>query len=67
MDSEKPVRFTVPMRASFKDKVTRDQAIGQPMRWRLEDSVMMQGIVVDWADEEDGSVTLTVEGASPTE
>jgi hypothetical protein len=65
MTEEQPVRFTVPMKASFREVTTREGTIGKPMRWRMDDSVMMQGIVVDWTDEADGSITLTIEGAAP--
>lgn len=66
-EADGPTRFTVPMEPAFREVATRDQTIGKPMRWRIDDSVMMQGIVVDWTDEDDGSVTLTVEAAAPSE
>ncbi|MDP5310361.1 hypothetical protein [Streptomyces poriferorum] len=67
MTTEKPVRFTVPLKASFREKFKREKVIGEQMRWSIEDSVMMQGVVVDWQDDEDGGITLTVEAASPEE
>jgi hypothetical protein len=65
-DSSAPSRFTLPMKASFRAKASKEQTIGTPIRWRLADDVMMQGIVVDWKDEPDGSITLTVEASAPT-
>lgn len=65
MTEEQPVRFTVPMKPSFRQKTTKEQALGSPIRWRSEGDVLMQGVVVDWTDEPDGSITLTVEGAAP--
>lgn len=56
-----PARFTVSMKPSFRQTATREQAMGAPMRWSLGGDVMMQGVVVDWVDEPDGSVTITVE------
>lgn len=63
-DSNAPVRFTLPMKSSFRDKTDREQTIGSPIRWSLGDDVMMQGVVVDWTDEPGGGVTLTVEAAA---
>ena len=60
-----PVRFTLPMKPSFRETATKEQAVGAPIRWRSDDDVMLQGVVVGWQDEEDGSVTLTVEAAAP--
>ncbi|WP_030757146.1 hypothetical protein [Streptomyces sp. NRRL F-5135] len=65
MPEEQPIQFTVPMKPSFREVATPETAVGKPMRWRMDDSVMMQGVVVDWADEPDGSVTLTVEASAP--
>lgn len=66
-EDDGPTRFTVPMKPSFREKTSRDQAVGSPIRWRSDDDVMMQGVVVDWVDEPDGSVTLTVEASAPQE
>ncbi|MEU1908474.1 hypothetical protein [Streptomyces hygroscopicus] len=63
-DDSTPVRFTLPMKPSFREKANREQAVGTPIRWSLGEDVMMQGIVVDWTDEPDGGVTLTVEATS---
>ncbi|MGW7359642.1 hypothetical protein ACWGI0_24165 [Streptomyces sp. NPDC054802] len=52
------------MDPSFRERTDREQAIGSPIRWRLGDDVMMQGVVVDWTDEPDGGVTLTVEAVA---
>ncbi|MFE3856780.1 hypothetical protein ACFXPN_37305 [Streptomyces griseorubiginosus] len=60
-----PVRFTLPMKPSFREKADRDSAIGAPIRWRSDEDVILQGVVVDWTDEPDGAVTLTVEAAAP--
>lgn len=62
---EGPVRFTLPMKASFRETATKEQAVGAPIRWRSDEDVMLQGVVVDWKDEDDGSVTLTVEASAP--
>lgn len=64
-ESSAPTRFTLPMKASFREKTDRESTIGSPIRWSLDGDVMMQGIVVDWRDEPDGGVTLTVEATSP--
>lgn len=64
-ESSAPVRFTLPMLPSFREKASRESTLGTPIRWRLADDVMMQGTVVDWQDEPDGSITLTVEASSP--
>lgn len=66
-EPDEPTRFTVPMTANFRQVTTKEQAIGNPMRWRIEGDVMMQGVVVDWVDEDDGTITLTIEGAAPIE
>lgn len=63
-DSTEPTRFTVPLKPSIHQKVTREKAIGSPIRWRLGDHTMMEGVVVDWQDETDGSVTITVEASA---
>lgn len=60
-----PTRFTLPMKPSFKEKADRDSTIGTPIRWSMGDDVMMQGVVVDWTDEPDGSITLTVDASAP--
>ena len=62
---EGPVRFTLAMQPSFRETATKEQAVGAPIRWSSDDDVMLQCIVVDWTDEEDGSVTLTVEASAP--
>lgn len=69
MDSEPeaPTRFTLPMKPSFREKTDKEGALGTPIRWRMDDDVMMQGVVVDWHDEPDGSITLTVEATAPEE
>lgn len=59
------MRFTLPMKPSFRQTADRDKTIGSPIRWRLDNDVMMQGVVVEWKDEPDGSVTLIVEASSP--
>lgn len=64
-EDDGPTRFTVQMKPTFREKATRDQTVGSPIRWRSEDDVLMQGIVVDWQDEADGGVTLTVEASAP--
>ncbi|WP_158995286.1 hypothetical protein [Streptomyces sp. QHH-9511] len=54
------------MKPEFRDIADRETTIGSPIRWVLgEDDVMMQGVVVDWTDEPDGRITLTVEAAAP--
>ncbi|WP_328545378.1 hypothetical protein [Streptomyces europaeiscabiei] len=60
-----PVRFTLPMGPDFRKTATKEQAVGAPIRWRSDEDVMLQGVVVDWKDEDDGSVTLTVEASAP--
>ncbi|MGW1814168.1 hypothetical protein ACWCQM_11480 [Streptomyces sp. NPDC002125] len=60
-----PVRFTVPLKPTIHDKMSREDVMGSPMRWQLGDDTMMEGIVVGWKDEPDGGVTLTVEASSP--
>lgn len=62
---DEPVRFTLPMKASFRQTATKEQAVGAPIRWRTDEDVMLEGVVVEWTDEEDGSVTLTVEASAP--
>lgn len=52
------------MKPSFRETADRAKAVGAPIRWAIDGDVMMQGVVVDWTDEPDGSVTLTVEGSS---
>lgn len=65
-ESATPARFELPMKPSFRETTDRAEAVGAPIRWSLDGQVMMQGVVIDWRDEPDGSVTLTVE-ASATE
>lgn len=65
-ESDAPTRFELPMKPSFRETATKGKAMGAPIRWSLDGEVIMQGVVVDWRDEPDGSVTLTVE-ASATE
>lgn len=62
-----PVRFTVPLKPTIHAKATREDVVGSPMRWQMGDDTMMEGIVVDWTDDPDGGVTLTVEASSPAE
>lgn len=64
-ESSAPTRFTLPMAPAFREKASRETTVGTPIRWRLADDVMMQGIVIDWQDEPDGSITLTVEASTP--
>lgn len=52
------------MKPSFRETADRAKAVGASIRWAIDGDVMMQGVVVDWTDEPDGSVTLTVEGSS---
>ncbi|WP_158706633.1 hypothetical protein [Streptomyces alboviridis] len=63
-DPTEPVRFTLPMKPSFREKAVRSDVIGAPIRWRLGDDTLMEGVVVEWEDEQDGGVTLTVEATS---
>lgn len=64
-EDDGPTRFTVPMKPTFRERTTREETVGSPIRWRSEDDVLMQGVVVDWTDELDGSITLTVEASAP--
>lgn len=66
-EDDSPVTFPLRMKASFREKATKEQAVGSPIRWRTDDDVLMQGVVVGWTDEEDGGVTLTIEGSAPSE
>ncbi|HCA86979.1 MAG TPA: hypothetical protein DEQ61_16720 [Streptomyces sp.] len=63
-EHDAPVRFTLPMKPSFREKTDKEGALGKPIRWSLDGDVMMQGVVVDWRDEPDGGVTLTVEASA---
>lgn len=63
-NSEAPARFTLPMKPSFRESPGKEKTLGAPIRWSLDGEVMMQGVVVDWQDEPDGSVTLTVEASA---
>jgi hypothetical protein len=60
-DHEEPLRYNLPMKPGFADAYSRDQVIGVPIRERLDEDVMITGVVVDWIDEPDGGVTLVVE------
>jgi hypothetical protein len=64
VDNRDKVRFTLPMKGEFRHKYTKEQTIGVPIRWTIEDDVMMQGFVVDWIDRPDGNVDLVVEAAA---
>ncbi|MFF2864485.1 hypothetical protein ACFVSX_31975 [Streptomyces rubiginosohelvolus] len=66
-DASDPVRFTVPLKPSIHEKASREDVVGSPMRWQMGNDTMIEGIVVDWTDEPDGGVTLTVEASSPPE
>ncbi|MFJ4843201.1 hypothetical protein [Streptomyces sp. NPDC088746] len=44
--STDPLRFTVPLKPTIHDKMSREDVIGSPMRWQLGDDTMMEGIVV---------------------
>lgn len=64
-EDDGPTRFTLPMKPSFREKATREDALGAPIRWRSDHDVMLEGVIVDWTDEPDGGVTLTVEASAP--
>lgn len=64
-DSSAPVRFPLRMEPTFREKASREGALGKPMRWSLDGDVMMEGVIVDWQDKPDGSITLTIEGSAP--
>jgi hypothetical protein len=56
-----PEQFEISMKPEFAREHSRDEIIGTPIRKSVEDQVVFTGIVVDWVDELDGSVTLVVE------
>lgn len=43
------------------DDGTDEFSFGTPIRWKLNDDVVMTAVVVDWTDEPDDSITLTIE------
>ncbi|MBM0228215.1 MULTISPECIES: hypothetical protein [Micromonospora] len=59
--TEEPLRYEMSMKPGFGQKYTREQAIGSPIKQSLNGDVMTTGIIVDWIDEADGSVTLVIE------
>ena len=64
IDHDPPFRFPIRMKPGFGTDYTREQTVGRPIRQTLgegDGSVIVEGIVVDWIDEPDGSVTLMVE------
>jgi hypothetical protein len=61
MNDEEPLRYKMSMTPGFAEKYPRDQVLGIPIRERLDEDVMITGVVVDWIDEPDGGVTLVIE------
>ena len=61
MNDEEKFRFPLHMKPGFGDKYDKDVVIGSPMRYTLNDDVILMGIVVDWTDGPDGGVELTIE------
>jgi hypothetical protein len=56
-----PEQFEISMKPEFAQKYNRDEIVGTPIRKCVDDQVAFTGIVVDWVDGPDGSVTLIVE------
>ena len=56
-----PEQFELSMKPEFAQEHRRDEIIGTPIRKSVDDQVAFTGVVVDWVDEPDGSVTLVVE------
>jgi hypothetical protein len=61
MKDEEPLRYEMRMNPGFAQKYPRDTVIGVPIRERIDEDVMITGIVVEWIDEPDGGVRLVIE------
>ncbi len=59
-----PEQFEIPMRPEFAREHSRDEIVGAPIRTSVDNQVAFTGVVVDWLDEPDGSITLIVEQRS---
>ncbi|MFC7533461.1 hypothetical protein [Actinoplanes sp. GCM10030250] len=55
------MRYEMRMKPEFAREYTRERVVGAPFRYPMGGRSLSSGVVVGWADEPDGSVTLTVE------
>ena len=61
MTDEEPLRYKMGMSSGFARRYSRDEVIGSPFRQILGGDVITAGIVVNWIDGDDGTVTLVIE------
>ena len=60
-DDQEPYRFPLRMKPDFSTDYTREQTVGSRIRYQMGEDVIAEGVVIDWVDEPDGGVTLTIE------
>ncbi|MEV6632065.1 hypothetical protein AB0M54_15070 [Actinoplanes sp. NPDC051470] len=60
--SDEPVRFDLHLKPGALDAYSREQVLASPVRWSLGGDVLMTGMVQDFWLEDDGKITLIVEG-----
>ncbi|HEU0240844.1 MAG TPA: hypothetical protein VFR11_16410 [Micromonosporaceae bacterium] len=61
MTDKESVRHKVGLSARLAQRYSRDQVIGASYKQVLAGDVIADGVVVNWVDGDDGSVTLVIE------
>jgi hypothetical protein len=61
MTEEEPLRHKLGMGAGFAQKYSRNRVVGSSFTQILDGDVITAGVVVNWIDGEDGTVTLVIE------
>ncbi|HKE67132.1 MAG TPA: hypothetical protein VKB59_21125 [Micromonosporaceae bacterium] len=61
MTDDESVRYKVGLSAQLAQRYSRDRLIGASFKQVLADDVIADGVVVNWVDGDDGTVTLVIE------
>jgi hypothetical protein len=61
MTEQEPLRHKLGMSAGFAQQYSRDRVVGSSFTQILDGDVITAGVVVNWIDGEDGTVTLVIE------
>src|SRR5262245_35766456 len=61
MTEEEPLRHKVGLSAALARRYSRDTIVGSSFQQILDGAVITAGVVVNWIDGKDGTVTLVVE------
>src|SRR5262245_28523343 len=61
MTEEEPLRHKVGLSAALARRYSRDSVVGSSFQQILDGDVITAGVVVNWIDGKDGTVTLVVE------